>query len=50
MSFIERFNEVEMEYSQQSSDSPWACVRVDVTAVRPVKEIPNLPSTLKEQF
>ena len=47
MSFNDRFNDVEMEYNQHSSDSPWAWVRVDVTVVRPVTEIPNFPSTLK---
>ena len=47
MSFNDRFNDVEIEYSQHSSDLPWVWVRVDLTVVRPVLDAPNFPSTLK---
>ena len=50
MSFNDRFNDVEIEYNQHSSDLPWAWVRVDFIAVRPVLEAPNFPSTLKDKI
>ena len=50
MSFNDRFNDVEIEYNQHNSEPPWAWVRVDVTVVRPVFEISNLPSTLKSEL
>ena len=48
VNFSDRFNDVEIEYSQHNSDSPCTCVHVDLTIVRPVFEMPNFPSTLMD--